>query len=101
MYKNVKFSITCKDSGLPNKIRNNYGKYYNGDFNTVGDYPISSRTWSVSVDDDDIPIPVENVPSRFLNDLTLDLIAQYEGIVAENNYDNTLDPLMNTYGTNL
>jgi len=73
-------------------------KYYNGDYNTVGNYPLSSRTWSVHVTQADIPIQVENVPSMFLNDVTKGLIAQYPGIKENRNFDNTLDPGLKTKG---
>ncbi len=72
--------------------------YYNGEFNSVADYPLSSRTWSADIGEDDIPIQVENVPPRFLNDLTKQLIEEFPGIMAEGNYDNTKDPEMFTKG---
>ncbi|GAB5554974.1 MAG: hypothetical protein Sapg2KO_45650 [Saprospiraceae bacterium] len=71
-------------------------KYYNGGFNDVGDYPLSYRAWSAEVDETDLPIPVTSVPPPFISAYTQNIIDQYEGVIAESNYDNTLDPDMVT-----
>jgi len=65
--------------------------YYNGEYNDVGDYPISNLGWEVEG-----IVEVENVPPIFLNDITKGLIAAYGNIVAQNNYDNDTDPKLVT-----
>ncbi|WP_235298720.1 T9SS type A sorting domain-containing protein [Portibacter marinus] len=73
-------------------------KYYAGEFNDVGPYPLSNRDWSAAISSEDLPIPVENIPIQFLNEKTLTLINDYEGIVENRNFNNELDPLMKTNG---
>ncbi len=70
-------------------------KYYAGDYNDVADYPISNRSW-VLPPGGTVPTEVENVPPTFLNSWTLEMIENYENIIADNNYDNTVDPDVNT-----
>lgn len=65
--------------------------YYNGQFNDVGDYPLSYRAWSADIEEGDLPIPVTSVPPPFISDYTQNLVDQYEGVIAEGNFDNTLD----------
>lgn len=69
-------------------------KYYNGEFNDVGDYPISNIDWGFSADaglELTMPHPVVNVPPMLFSHITQDLIETYSGIIANNNYDNDLD----------
>lgn len=73
-------------------------KYYQGEFNDVGDFPISNRPWSENVNEADLPIPVINVPIQYINTKTQNLIDEYAKIIANNNFDNTLDPMMVTKG---
>lgn len=72
--------------------------YYNGDFNDVGNFPISYRDWSPNVSAEDLPIPVTNVPIQYINPKSQALVDAYEGIIAQGNYDNTLDPMLVTPG---
>jgi len=73
-------------------------KYYAGEYNDVADYPISNRDWGFLPEGVTIPTQVSNVPPVFINEKTQTLIDDYEGIKADNNYDNTVDPLMVTKG---
>jgi len=73
-------------------------KYYRGEFNDVGDFPISNRPWSPNVNEADLPIPVTNVPIQYINSKTQALIDEYRGIIASDNFNNTLDPMMVTKG---
>ena len=64
-------------------------KYYRGEFNDVGDYPISNIDWGISTSyglDLPLPHPVENVPPRFFSAKTDSLINLYDGVKADNNY---------------
>jgi len=68
--------------------------YYNGELNPPEydfPYPVSKLEWS-------IPgiVPVENVPSMFLNTVTKNFIAAYPNIVSQDNYDNDTDPQLVT-----
>ncbi len=67
-------------------------KYYNGEFNDVGDFPLSYRAWSADISDEDLPIPVTNVAPAFISNYAQAIINEYEGIIAEGNYDNTINP---------
>ena len=71
--------------------------YYNGEYNTVGDKPISNRAWG-DITEDQLPIFVENVPLKMFNDLTLSIIDQYAGYKEADNHDMDLDPEMVTKG---
>ncbi len=71
--------------------------YYKGEFNTVGDYPISNRAWG-DVTDDMTPILVTNIPIPMFNELTTGIIDQYAGYKMADNHDMDLDPDMVTKG---
>ncbi len=73
-------------------------KYYNGEFNDEGDYPISNIDWGFSADAGltlPMPHPVVNVPTMFFSHITQALIETHAGIKADNNHDN-VDPDMVT-----
>ncbi len=73
--------------------------YYAGQYDdNPADYPISTRDWGFLPEGVTTPTEVENVPPVFINEITQTLIDDYSMIIAENNYDNTLDPLMHTKG---
>ena len=71
--------------------------YYEGAYNSVGNKPISNRTWG-SVTSDDIPILVENIPVKMFSDRELALIDDWPLIKADNNYDLDRDPGLKTKG---
>lgn len=71
--------------------------YYAGEFNTVGNKPISNRAWG-SVTADMLPIFVENVPVKLFNDLTLGIINDNANYKIADNHDRDLDPKMVTKG---
>lgn len=70
--------------------------YYSGEYNDQFDKPMSNRPWSPAVGADGIPIPVTNVPVPLFGERELQLIADWDGIKADNNYDLDTDPDMNT-----
>ena len=72
-------------------------KYYNGDWNDEGDFPISNRPWGPGVDEADLPIPVSHVRPGILEDREMALVAEWDGIKEDNNMDN-VDPMMVTKG---
>lgn len=72
--------------------------YYNGEFNDEFDVPASNRPWSMAVNDEDLPIPVSNIPVPLLSQRAVNLIDTYPGFKADNNYDNDTDPQMVTKG---
>lgn len=69
--------------------------YYNGAYNDQFDKPISYRPWG-SVGEDGVPTPVSNTPVHMFGDRELQLIEDYEGIKADNNYDLDTDPMVVT-----
>lgn len=75
-------------------------KYYNGEYNDVGDYPISNIDWGFTegrdgLDPLEFPHPVENVPALLFSAKTDSLIEMYDNIKADNNHDQ-VDPEMVT-----
>jgi len=70
--------------------------YYAGAYNDQFDKPLSNRPWSASVGDDGIPIPVTNVPVPMFGERELQLIADWEGIKADNNHDLDMNPMVVT-----
>ncbi len=73
-----------------------FDDYYSGAYNDVFDKPLSNRPWGPSVGDEGIPIPVSNTPVPLLAERELQLIADWEGIKADNNHDLTEDPMVVT-----
>ncbi len=74
-------------------------KYYAGEYDdNPANFPISTRDWGFLPPGVTTPTRVENVPPVFINPKTQTLIDAYDNIVAENNYDNQLDPQMKTPG---
>ncbi len=71
--------------------------YYNGEYNNVGDKPISNRAWG-DITDDMLPILVTNIPVPMFNDLTMGIIDEYAGYKVADNHDMDLDPDMVTKG---
>lgn len=71
--------------------------YHNGEYNPVGDKPISNRAWG-DITDDMLPIFVENIPVKMFNDLTLGIIDQYAGYKEADNHDMDIDPELVTKG---
>lgn len=72
-------------------------KYYNGEYNTVADHPISNIDWGFAPPGTTYPQPVENIPAAFMSDLTKELMAAHEGIKADTNFIQ-VDPMMVTKG---
>ncbi len=66
-------------------------KYYNGEYNDKFDKPISFRPWG-TVGDDGVPTAVLNTPVPMFADRELALIADWDGIKADNNWDIDTDP---------
>ncbi|MEN8202536.1 MAG: FlgD immunoglobulin-like domain containing protein [Bacteroidota bacterium] len=64
--------------------------YYEGAYNDVADYAVSYLT--EVVDSSQVPVPVENTPAIFMNDLTRQFINDYDNIIATTNYENDTDP---------
>jgi len=65
-------------------------KYYNGEYNDVGDYPISNIDWGFSAErglELPLPHPVENIPALFFSAKTDSIIEEYDNIKADNNHD--------------
>ncbi|NQU52891.1 MAG: hypothetical protein HQ522_10175, partial [Bacteroidetes bacterium] len=55
-------------------------KYYNGEYNDIGDYPVSYYSWFGVAGPHEV-----NVPTPWMNDRTLALINDHGNIKAENN----------------
>ncbi len=72
--------------------------YYNGERNDKYDVPASNRSWSLNVSDEDLPIPVSNIPVPLISDRTQGLLDAYPNFRADNNYDNDTDPQLVTKG---
>ena len=70
-------------------------KYYNGEYNDVFDKPISYRPWG-SVGDDGVPTAVLNTPVKMFSARELQLIEDWPGIKADNNWDIDTDPAVVT-----
>jgi len=75
-----------------------FNPYYNGQYNDVGDYPISRLGWELP----DSTVQVRNVPPIWMNSRTETLFNEYGNIVQENNWingtDTEVDPQLNTPG---
>ncbi|MEN8156889.1 MAG: T9SS type A sorting domain-containing protein [Bacteroidota bacterium] len=67
--------------------------YYNGEYNDVGDYPVSQLGWFVTG-----VVPVENTPTVWMNDRTAAFFTDYANIKEENNHNYDLDPQLVTPG---
>lgn len=75
-----------------------FDSYYTGGWNNLGfGKPISNRAWG-SVTADMLPIPVENIPVPLIGIVAQGVIDQYVNIIALDNYDMTIDPLLVTKG---
>ncbi|MEM6804560.1 MAG: T9SS type A sorting domain-containing protein [Bacteroidota bacterium] len=65
-----------------------HADYYNGAYNTVGDYPVSFITWF----DSNSPHEVENVPSVWVNARTQQLVDDHASIKMDANMYDVMDP---------
>lgn len=69
-----------------------HADYYNGAYNTVGNYPLSYITWF----DNNAPHQVENIPNIWVNDRTQQLVDDHESIKMDANMYDIMDPGLKT-----